>query len=229
MPIADFLQAGVIFYSWAKLPISTEEYLTKQSKLQREMFPTCKPLPGVPELLTNLGKSGVHIALATSSHRINYDLKTGHLADLFSVFPPSQRVLGDDPRIGAGRGKPAPYIYLLALETINAGLREKGEKEIKLEECLVFEDSVPGIEAGRRAGMRVVWVPHLGLKNEFKGREEEVLAGLCGDAKELESIDILEGKDGMKGWPGKMCDGWGMQLDTLEDFPYSAYDIKVQQ
>jgi pseudouridine-5'-monophosphatase len=49
---------------------------------------------------------------------------------------------------------------LLALETTNARRRGEGKDEIRPEECLVFEDSVPGCESGRRAGMRVVWVPH---------------------------------------------------------------------
>ena len=68
---------------------------------------------------------------------------------------------------------------MLALETLNEGIRQrgkKGEKEVKAEECLVFEDSVPGVEAGRRAGMRVVWCQHQGFKGEFKGKEDRVLA-----------------------------------------------------
>lgn len=73
-----------------------------------------------------------------------------------SVFEGHRRVLGDDTRIAQGRGKPLPDIYLLALETINSSLGA-GQKPITPEECLVFEDSVPGIEAGRRAGMRCIW------------------------------------------------------------------------
>jgi pseudouridine 5'-phosphatase len=53
-------------------------------------------------------------------------------------------------------------------------------EKIRPEECLVFEDSVPGVEAGRRAGMRVIWVPHRGLAGEFRGKEQEVLAGKTG-------------------------------------------------
>jgi pseudouridine-5'-monophosphatase len=93
-------------------------------------------------------------------------LKTGHLEELFSIFDERKRVLGDDVRISKGRGKPAPDIYLLALQAINSSLAE-GEKEIRPEECLVFEDSIPGVEAVRRAGMRVVWVPHPELFLEY--------------------------------------------------------------
>ena len=111
------------------------------------------------------------------------------------MFPPDHIVLGDDPRIPRGKGKPAPDIYLLALETINHTIRQSlssgGNQTgtdvatdtnidiIKPSECLVFEDAVPGVEAARRAGMRVVWVPHPAILREYHGRERLVLAGLA--------------------------------------------------
>lgn len=206
-------------------------------------------MPGVEKLLSTLasthdsGKTPVHLALATSSHSRTYAMKTERLADLFSVFPASQRVLGDDPRIGKGRGKPLPDIYLLALETINASLRVHGEDEVKPEECLVFEDAVPGVEAGRRAGMRVVWCPHPGLLEAYKGREEEVLAGLTGEHKEEEKSGTEKEADGLKkerlsvggnepetassGKLGEIRDGWAELVKTLEDFDYARYGIQV--
>ncbi|KAL4933281.1 haloacid dehalogenase superfamily protein [Aspergillus undulatus] len=233
-------EAAKIFHEWAQLPISHDEYLTRVSALQAERFPTTKPLPGVETLLAKLvstqnTSNPVHIALATSSHKRNYHLKTDHLPGLFSLFPESQRVLGDDPRIGKGRGKPLPDIYLLALETINAGLREKGEKEITPEECLVFEDAVPGVEAGRRAGMRVIWAPHPGLLEAYQGREAEVLAGLTGEHKEGEKSVAEQEANEMaterlqsagNGKPGKLGDGLGEILPSLVDFPYERYGIK---
>ena len=142
-------------------------------------------------------------------------------------------MLGDDPRIKPGRGKPAPDIYLLALKTINDTLKAqgKGEREVRLEECLVFEDSVPGIEAGRRAGMRVIWCPHPELGKEFRGKEEKVLAGRSeresrDEDEKLGSAEML--MDGLRGWPSKVGDGWGEQLESLTDFPYETYAIKVK-
>jgi pseudouridine-5'-monophosphatase len=193
----------------------------------------------VPTLLSNLKSTEstdepVYIALATSSHHTNYKLKTDHLTELFSVFPEVNKVLGDDPRIGKGRGKPLPDIYLLALETINVDLRSKGKTEIKPEECLVFEDAVPGVEAGRRAGMQVAWVPHPGLLGAFKGREEEVLAGATGSHKEDEKSDAEKEAEELQAWrvngsgqPGKIGDGFGQLYSTLEDFPYEKYGIRI--
>jgi len=214
--------------------------MKKQSALQRELFPSCKALPGVEALLEQMGglqeRGELELALATSSHAGNFKLKTAHLGALFSVFREENRVLGDDKRIPAGRGKPAPDIYLLALSTINDRRKGNGLDEIRPEECLVFEDSVPGVESGRRAGMQCVWCPHPGLKQEFRGREAQVLAGLMGEYEEGE----VEEKDGKLGGtagdgsqrkkgaaPGEIGDGWAVQLETLEGFPYERFGIKA--
>ena len=202
-------------------------------------------MPGVMSLLSTLSSTTTHLALATSSNAANYGIKTEHLSSLFSYFPPSQKVLGDDPRIPKGKGKPAPDIYLLAMETVNEGIRARNakagdrttgyeaEREVTPEECLVFEDSVPGVEAGRRAGMRVVWCPQPELLELYKGREGEVLAGLTGAHKDDEVAETAvkeAGVDGkVKGRPGEIDDGWGQLLETLEDFPYGKYGIDVKQ
>ncbi|KAJ5194605.1 HAD superfamily hydrolase [Penicillium cinerascens] len=232
-------EASKIFHDWAKLPITPEETAAKQSSLQAKYFPQSGPLPGVPALLSKLVSTQTtdqpcHIALATSSNSRNFKLKTDHLTDLFAAFPEVHRVLGDDPRIGKGRGKPLPDIYLLALETINEDLRSKGQTEIKPEECLVFEDAVPGVEAGRRAGMQVVWCPHPGLLEAYKGREEEVLAGLTGSHKEEEKTEAEKEADQLQasrvlgaGKPGVLGDGWGQLYNSLEDFPFARYGIQI--
>ncbi|KAI9713085.1 MAG: hypothetical protein M1820_001070 [Bogoriella megaspora] len=222
-------EASRIFREWAQLPVPAEEYHKRTAELQLQYFPNCKPLPGVPELLENLGRKTspkVHIALATSSQKSNFLLKTQKLQDLFSIFLSEQRVLGDDPRIPKGKGKPAPDIYLVALETINQSIREANkvdgteqEPEIRPEQCLVFEDSVPGVEAGRRAGMQVVWCPHPGLLNEYKGREKEVLAGITG---------VSDSQDDKKMQPGMIDDGWGRLFESLTTFPYADYGIHVR-
>ncbi|KAI0910859.1 HAD-like domain-containing protein [Ustulina deusta] len=220
--------ANVLFHNWAKLPISDADYMTQYSALQLKHFPDAKPLPGVEELLANLGRTRwfekpkaqgqghrVHIALATSSNTANFAVKTTNWTELFAVFESHRRVLGDDPRIQPGRGKPMPDIYLLALKTINDSLPE-GEKPITPEECLVFEDSVPGVEAGRRAGMRVVWAPHPMLKKEYEGREKDILAGRMGEAGTVDLHQL-----------GEHDDGWADYYPDLTSFPYNKYGIVV--
>ncbi|KAK6337304.1 hypothetical protein TWF730_002710 [Orbilia blumenaviensis] len=236
-------QAYDLFQSWANLPLSQEDYLRETRLLQGAYFPTTQALPGVLSLLDTLttSPSKPYIALATSSNSFSYDLKTKHLQEtLFSYFTEEMIIKGDDPRIKRGRGKPAPDIYLLALETINArrerDMLEKGVSKdqilatkISPSECLVFEDSVPGVEAGRRAGMRCVWVPHEGLRDQYKGQEGHVLAGLTGEGKYLDAehgpggrTDITEGV-----LLRKVDDGWGETRGSLEGFDFARYGIQA--
>lgn len=169
--------ASQVLLSWAQLPISMEEYQRQLKTLHQKYFPTTQPLPGVSDLLAKLGADQrIELALATSSNREKFALKTDHLHDLFAVFPLSRRVLGDDPRILPGRHKPAPDIYALALQCINDDLAAKRQAQILPEECLVFEDSLQGVEAGVQAGMRVIWCPHPALVEEMKRQEDPTLS-----------------------------------------------------
>ena len=243
--------AGRIFQEWAKLPVTQEQFMKRQVELQKEEFKHCKPLPGVEELLSRLfvahtrlndpqhraqspggDRRKIRLALATSSHSKNYDLKTADMTQLFSVFPAAQKIKGDDQRIPKGRGKPLPDIYLLALQAINDAIAAEAESEppITPEECLVFEDSVPGIESGRRAGMRVVWVPDPGLLDVYQDRVDEVLAGRTGEHNDSDLTDQeSQALPGSPGIVGKLNDGWGEKLNTLEDFNYDKYNIDLDQ
>jgi pseudouridine-5'-monophosphatase len=234
--------ASRLFQDWAQLPIPFDEFLAKTQALHTQHFPSCKPLPGVEALLAELQRSSAKLSLASSTHKLNFNLKTAHLQELFAVFKEENRVLGDDERIRAGRGKPAPDIYLLALDTVNQSL-PAGEPKIHPEECLVFEDSVPGVEAGRRAGMQVVWCPHPGLAGEYTSREREVLAGLTGQHVEEDG----GGSDGewvreqenwvrngrvharVRGRTGEVDDGWARMVPSLEKFNLSYYGIDVAE
>lgn len=219
--------ATQVLQDWAQLPITNDEYRSEVAEHQKRLFGAAQPLPGVEKLLADLGSTKhweeqgnaegqpqkVHIALATSSSSGSFKVKTSRLGALFDVFEPHRRVLGDDPRIPQGRGKPLPDIYELALQTINNSL-QPGEKPVLPEECLVFEDSVTGVEAGRRAGMRVIWCPQAVLLEEYAGREAEVLAGLTGAAGDVDMHLV-----------GQQGDKWAEQLTDLVDFPYEKYGI----
>jgi pseudouridine 5'-phosphatase len=219
---------GHVFHTWANLPISREQFAHEQEVEQEKLFPLCEPLPGAAQLLETLTARGrnvpgggagslVEVALASSSKGQSYERKIvrpGTKA-LLELIPAQRRVLADDPRMDGARGKPAPDIFLAALQSINDSL-PAGEPEISPAECVVFEDSVPGVEAGRRAGMRVVWVPHPDLKRHFTGREEEVLAGRTG-------LVPVEGGEA----PGEINDGWAEELGRLDEFDYVKYGLEV--
>ncbi|KAK2774311.1 hypothetical protein FQN52_004295 [Onygenales sp. PD_12] len=214
-----------VFHNWANLPIPREQFARESAEQMRAHFPNCAPLPGAAKLLENLSRARsasspsregrIELALASSTKSHSYELKTSRQETkaLLGFFKPDRRVLGDDPRVRQGRGKPAPDMYLVALQALNAG---SGEKPILPNECLVFEDSVIGVEAGRRAGMRVIWVPHPDMAVEYQETQKVVLAGKTG------MIEV--GDD----WQlGEIDDGWAESIPSLEHFDYEKYGIYV--
>lgn len=215
---------GDVFHNWAKLPISRERFARESTEQMRLHFPNCKPLPGAEKLLSNLSRARsassedrIELALASSTKTPSYELKTSgpETKHLLSFFQSERRVLGDDPRVRQGRGKPAPDIFLVALQALNSATGS-GKTTILPNECLVFEDSVAGVEAGRRAGMRVVWVPHPDVAFEYQARQKDVLAGRTGIAEVGDDWQL-----------GEIDDGWAETISNLENFNYKKYGITV--
>jgi pseudouridine-5'-monophosphatase len=126
------------------IPLSIHEYLRRRDARLRQLFPGCPAMPGAREFVTQLRGRGLRLAVATSSDRSLYELKTGRHAwfDLFDAI-----VCGDDA--GVERVKPAPDIFLVAAERLAA----------EPAACLVFEDAPAGVEAALAAGMQVVALP----------------------------------------------------------------------
>ncbi|KAI0449879.1 HAD-like domain-containing protein [Xylaria acuta] len=214
------------FHNWANLPISREQFARELKEQMRLSFPDCEPLPGAERILSNLscarGDPGakIELALASSTKTHTYELKISKPRNqkLLSFFQADRRVLGDDPRVQQGRGKPAPDIYLAALQSINSSLdsANSAEKPIMPNECLVFEDSIAGVEAGRRAGMRVVWVPHPDLAGEYQSIQKDILAGRTGRFEIGDDWQL-----------GKIDDDWAESISSLENFDYEKYGIQV--
>jgi len=106
-------------------------------------------MPGAVDLVQSLHTARIPMAVATSTHRSLFELKTTRHQEWFRLF--DVIVLGDDSRIKSS--KPAPDIFLQAASDLNADPTH----------CLVFEDSPAGVAAGRAAGMQVVAVPYPGM------------------------------------------------------------------
>jgi pseudouridine-5'-monophosphatase len=139
------LDSAKIIVETLKLPLSTEAYLVERNKLIYPLYPTAKALPGTIELIQHLSQHQIPQALASSSTRYHFDLKTNNHQQWLKVF--EVITLGDDPELQ--QGKPAPDIFLLTAKRLNAAP----------EQCLVFEDSVAGMKAAIAAGMSVVVIP----------------------------------------------------------------------
>ena len=129
------------------LPYSPEEYLETFEKELEAKFPTCDLLPGADRLIRHLHARGVPMAVATSSSKKMFQLKTSSKhSEIFSLF--SHIVTGDDPEVTSA--KPSPEIYSVCRSRFSASSPT----------CLVFEDAPNGVRAGLEAGMQVVMVPH---------------------------------------------------------------------
>ncbi len=126
------------------LPLSPEEYLARRRPLLEELFATAGEMPGAQAFVRQLHGQGVPMALATSSERSLCALKIARHG-WFSSF--QAIVCGDDPNVA--RLKPAPDIFLVAARALGA----------LPEQCLVFEDSLAGVEAARAATMQVIALP----------------------------------------------------------------------
>jgi HAD superfamily hydrolase (TIGR01509 family) len=99
---------------------------------------------GLPGLLDWLERERVPKAVATSTRRARAQAKLVH-TNLMHRF--AALVGGDE----IARGKPAPDIFLLAAQRLGHAPAD----------CIVLEDSEPGIRAALAAGMTPIMVPDL--------------------------------------------------------------------
>lgn len=204
-----------------------------KEKNYTHLFTNSKVLPGVEKLLSDLStktSSPLKLALASSAGQHLFDLKTSHIPAISGAFAEkSLHVFGDDPEMANCEKKPAPDMFLLALKRLNEAVEKDGERELKPEECLVFEDSIAGVEAARKANMRIMWVPHPGLGEVCKGREMDVLMGMTEKDGEAPNFnDVVEGKGSDQKENIKSEDGWAEMRRSLEDFPYEEYGIQIR-
>jgi pseudouridine-5'-monophosphatase len=128
-------------------------------------MPTAEPMPGARELTAALHAMDVPLAVATSSTRASFALKTRRHGAWFGRDFRAV-VTGDDPRIE--RGKPAPDIFLVAARDLGATPSA----------CVVIEDAPSGVAAARAAGMQVVAVPDPGMDRARYGDAQLVVDSL---------------------------------------------------
>ena len=127
-----------------EINLTNEEYQEKKHKFLNDTLKNSKFLPGAKELLETLRyKYKFKIAIATSSSKGPTELKLTNYKE-FIDSAVDVIITGDDKRIK--KGKPNPDIFLLAAKEL--GVDPKG--------CIVFEDSVLGVEAGLKTGAPIV-------------------------------------------------------------------------
>ncbi|MCX7654120.1 MAG: beta-phosphoglucomutase [Fervidobacterium sp.] len=96
-------------------------------------------LPGVKDFLELLKRNGIKIAIGSASKNTMTILNRINLSTFFDVIVDGTKIT---------KAKPDPEVFLKAAQELN----------IQPSDCCVFEDAVAGIEAAKRAGMKVIGV-----------------------------------------------------------------------
>lgn len=132
--------------------------------LEREVEPT----RGVIELLYKLKKAGIKLGIASSSHKrlIDYVLNKLRITSMFDS------VVGAEDIINS---KPDPEIFMTCARRLNVGPSE----------CLVVEDSMLGVEAAKKAGMKC-----LGYRNPNSGNQDLSKADIVTD--DFSKLDVQD-------------------------------------
>jgi len=129
--------------------------------------------PGVVTFLKAASRQfSLGLASMASPTEIQYVLERSRLLSLFSVI-----VTAADVNIC----KPAPDCYLTALKRLNEKRVGERRQPLPARECLVIEDSPPGIESGRQAGMRTLGITNTVSAEQLRAAGAEVVSASLAD------------------------------------------------
>lgn len=128
-----------------QIPDDIEQMKADWNRMAWDKYTHEVPLKeGAGEFVTYCKKNGIKLGIATSNSRelVENVIRSLGISDCFTCI-----VTGCD----VNKGKPAPDVYLEAARRC----------EVSPQKCLVFEDIVAGIMAGKAAGMKVCAVDDL--------------------------------------------------------------------
>ena len=135
----SFSETAVYFKEHFPIPDSIDRIKEDWNRMAWDKYANEVPLkPGIPEFLERCREEGIKLGIATSNSRqlVENIAKVHNLRNYFFCI-----MTGCD----VAHGKPSPDIYLAVAEALDCPPSQ----------CLVFEDIIPGIQAGKAAGMRV--------------------------------------------------------------------------
>ncbi len=152
----SFSETAAYFKKRFALPDDLEKIKADWNGMAWKKYEQEVPLKkGVKELLDYCKAQNIFLGIATSNsrHLVETVIQAQHLESYFDCIMTACEV---------EKGKPAPDIYLAVAETLR----------VDPADCLVFEDIVPGIQAGLNAGMRVcaVYDQYSAYQDEEKRR-----------------------------------------------------------
>lgn len=153
----------------------SEEELIKFSDRKEELYREIirgkvQPLPGIKKLIEDLTNLGMKISVGSSGPRLNVELVIQELGfeGVITGYTCAEDVT---------RGKPDPEVFIEAAKKLG----------IPPERCLVVEDSVHGIEAASRAGMKCVAITTTNHKDKLSAAQKVI-----DSFEELKSEDVMK-------------------------------------
>ncbi|MCM1173934.1 MAG: HAD family phosphatase [Blautia sp.] len=135
----SFHETAVYMKELFRLPDDPEQIKADWNRMAWDKYSREVPLKeGAGELIEFCVQRGIKLGIATSNSRelVENVIAAHGLQDHFGCIMTSREIT---------KGKPAPDIYLAAAEALG----------VEPARCLVFEDIVHGILAGKAAGMKV--------------------------------------------------------------------------
>lgn len=152
----SFHQTAIYFKEHFPIPDNIEKMKDDWNRMAWDRYTNQVPLkPGISEFLISCKQKGIKLGIATSNSRelVSTICKSHHLENIFDCI-----ITGNEIQ----NGKPAPDIYLAVANAL----------EVSPSDCLVFEDIMPGLIAGRNAGMTICAVEDAYSKDT---RDEKLL------------------------------------------------------
>lgn len=150
-----------------------EEFLDFYMPMAREIYGSkVALLPGFTQLLAELGRREIPVALASSSPRPWIEI----MLDRFGLNAQFKVVVSAD-EMADGQGKPLPAIYLLTAEKL--GVEPSG--------CVVMEDSRNGVLSASNAGMYCI-----GFRNGFNDEQDISSANVIVHSYAEISLDAVD-------------------------------------
>lgn len=136
-----------------------QELGEEKEQVYREMFrPHIKPTSGLVTFLGEISRKQIPRTVSTSAppENVDFTLKYTGLPSFFPTIIDATMVT---------QGKPNPEVYLKSAEALG----------LKPEQCVVFEDAILGIKAGKNAGMKVVGVATTHTKEELESENTDMI------------------------------------------------------
>jgi len=161
LPGRGFEETAKFFYPGVSDGGELEEIFAKKTEFFMKLSRKLKKPAGILRTISALERKGVVLGIASSAREYKLSILEklygrGFLGKFSSVLTAKS----------VPRKKPFPDIFLKCAK----------EMEVLPENCMVFEDSLSGIEAGKLAGMRVFAITTSHPRSELSGKADCVFS-----------------------------------------------------